>query len=51
MNVTEFFAYLLGSDATRDLGLQLDAVYSLRTCLDDQEQELVDDQEQELVDA
>ncbi len=42
MNVTEFFAYLFNSDATRDLGLQLDAVYCLRTRADDQQQELVD---------
>jgi hypothetical protein len=42
MNVTEFFAYLLNSDATRGLALQLDAVYCLRTGADDQEQELVD---------
>ena len=31
MNITDFFDYLLGRDATRDLALQLVPVYQVRT--------------------
>jgi len=30
VNVTDFFDYLLGRDATRDLALQLVSVYEVR---------------------
>jgi hypothetical protein len=42
MTVTEFFSYLLASDATRDLALQLDTVYVLRAQAEAQEGVLVD---------
>ena len=42
MNVTDFFAYLIASDASRDLALELDAVYVLRTQADAQERVLAD---------
>jgi hypothetical protein len=41
MNVSEFFIYLLDSDATCDLALQLGTVYDLRVGADDDERELV----------
>jgi hypothetical protein len=30
MTVTEFFSYLLESDASRQLAVELDAIYSMR---------------------
>jgi hypothetical protein len=42
MTVTEFFSYLLASDATRDLAVQLDSVYVLRTQGEAEEHVLVD---------
>lgn len=42
MTVTDFFAYLLASDATRDLALELDAVCVLRAQADAREPVLAD---------
>ena len=40
MSVTEFFAYLLGWDTTRELALELATASSLRTRVDDEERAL-----------
>jgi hypothetical protein len=40
MKVTEFLAYLLDSDITRELAIQLEDVYSFRTRAHDEERVL-----------